>query len=100
MRTSVRSASDELGRMPQPDVRLDVRAITAFEPNRRQRARHDVVAVLGELQLGPLLPLLARARDRHRARSRVEHLRTDALVRADPRVVVEAVLATPLRVVL
>src|SRR5437764_1045174 len=100
MRTSVRPASDDLGRMSQPDVRLDVRAVAALEPNGGQRARHDVVAVLGELQPGPLLPLLARSRDRHRARSRIEHLCADALMRADPWVVVEAVLSAPLRVVL
>src|SRR5581483_5082429 len=89
------SARDNSDRMSQPHVRLDVRARAVREADGSETVRDDVVAVLGELQAGPLLPLLARARDRHRTRRGREDLRAEALVRPDPRVVVVAVLPAP-----
>ena len=70
---------------------------TALEAHRHERAGHDVVAVLGELKARPLLPLVSRAGHRHRAGRRIEDRRTEALVRPQPRVVRETVLAAPER---
>src|SRR4029077_4282283 len=67
-------AGERLERMSNPDVGLDVDATAVLEVHRDECARDDVVAVLGEHHPRPLLPLCARARDRHRARREGEEL--------------------------
>ena len=58
------------------------------------------VAVRGEAHLRPLLPVRDRRLDQHRARRRRHDLAAGALVHADPRVEVRAVVAAPLHVAL
>src|SRR5438094_266920 len=67
-----------------PDVGLDVEAAAVLEVHRDERARHDVVAVVREGHARPLLPLRARAHDRHRAWGAGEHLSAEPLVRSQP----------------
>src|SRR2546430_6531350 len=86
-------APDRLDLMPHPDIGLDVRAPPGFDAHRDEATGDDVVSVLRELEARPLLPLVARAGDGHREGRHLEQLRTDPLVRAQPRVVGEAVLA-------
>src|SRR5581483_4429528 len=76
-----RQLRGRLDSVSNPDVGLDVVAAAVLEVHRHEGAGDDVVAVLGEVQPRPLLPVGARGDDRHRARRAGEKLAAKALVR-------------------